>query len=251
MGRWAIPELDSYSEAPKPSQTSFMDRLKSTGVMAPAPVSSGTPWKPGYGQGLGVLAPPNNPWYAPNNVPQAAPANTGFAAGGGGMAAGGGGGIAGGGGGGPVNPPKPPPIDYSTYSEDALAGADSTFMDQRSMYAQALKNYLLDDERQRGVLKRDHDTAQEGIGRNRENGLTSLSADFSARGLGKSGLFTKALQEGEDQYSKQKETVTTGLKNSNDDLDFRQLKFKNDNTNNIKGARQEAIARLMAKQSLT
>jgi hypothetical protein len=135
-----------------------------------------------------------------------------------------------------------------------MAEVDSTFMDQKSMYAKALKNYIDDYERQKTGLGLDADTAKGGVERNRQVGLTGLSEDFSSRGLGNSGLFIDSLGKADTQYDKQRDNITTGLTNSIGDLDFRKSKFvaeNGENGSNIQAARREAYARLAAAQNLT
>lgn len=149
----------------------------------------------------------------------------------------------------PPEPPKPTEADIRKMAE-----VDSTFLDQKSMYAAALKKFIEDNTRQRGVIERDSDTAREGIGRNRVNGLTSLSEDFAARGLATSGLFADNLDKAGDQYDKQKVNVDTGETNSLNDLAFRKSKYEAENGangSNVQAARREAFARLAAAQGLT
>lgn len=153
----------------------------------------------------------------------------------------------------PAAPPAPPkpPIDYSTYSEEQLAGVDSAFGEQRQMFKTALDKFLLEDTRQRGDVNRDKDVALEGIGRNETSGLTSLNEDFAARGLGKSGLRLGAVKEATDQYGRQRTNVRDGHTKSIGDLNARKEKMNSDTTNSIAASRREAYARLAAKQELT
>lgn len=223
------------------------------------PPTSNTPFKPGFGQGLGVLAPATNPYIAPPAAPspaaptnwaprpaptiprqQYSPVNNSPAIGGGG------------GGGGPVTEPAKPapsPADISKMAE-----VDSTFMDQKSAIANALKKYILDSDRQKGNLERDAGVATDGIERNRTVGLTGLSEDFSARGLGNSGMFRDQLDKADGQYDKQTAGITNSLKDSKNDLAFRRSKYEaenGENGTNIQAARREAYARLAAAQNLT
>lgn len=160
--------------------------------------------------------------------------------------------VGGGGGGGPVNPPRPPRT-YDSFT-DQEAATDSTFTDQKSAYANALKKFIEDNDRQKGILETDAGIAQKGIERNKTNGLTGLSEDFASRGLSNSGMFRGELDNASDQYGKQKEQVTMGLKNGTDDLGFRRAKYEQENGENgtnIQAARREAFARLAASQGLT
>lgn len=219
--------------------------------------SSGTPW----------AAPPPavpNPAPAPRRIasepypiqqqsfttgpgiPQETISGGNFGGGSGGGAIGGG---ASGGGGGGVSSP----MSYGQFTDD-MAATDSTFMDQKSAYANALKKFIEDNDRQRGILERDAGVATEGIGRNRTNGLTGLSEDFASRGLVNSGMFRGELDKADDQYDRQETQVKTGLKNGQDDLAFRRAKYEQENGENgtnIQAARREAFARLAASQGLT
>jgi hypothetical protein len=143
---------------------------------------------------------------------------------------------------------------FAASSAPMDAEVDSTFVDQKSMYANALTKYIEDADRQEKGLNLDAKTAKEGIGRNRTVGLTGLSEDFAARGLANSGMFTDNLDRADDQYDKQEENVGTGLTNALGDLNFRKSKFiseNGENGTNVQAARREAYARLAAAQNLT
>lgn len=145
------------------------------------------------------------------------------------------------------------PMSYDQFTDDQAA-TDSTFMDQKSAYANALKKFIEDNDRQSSILDQDAKIAQEGIGRNRTNGLTGLSEDFASRGLVNSGMFRSELDKADGQYDKQETQVKTGLKNAKDDLGFRRAKYEaenGENGTNIQAARREAFARLAASQGLT
>ena len=166
-----------------------------------------------------------------------------------------GGGSFGGGdmGGGIASAPAPRPMQYSEFTDD-MAATDSTFMDQKSAYANALKKFIEDNDRQSKILDADAGTAKAGIARNRTAGLTSLGEDFASRGMVNSGLYTNEQGKASQQYQKQDDQVTTGLKNAKDDLGFRRAKYEaenGENGTNIQAARREAFARLAASQGLT
>lgn len=138
--------------------------------------------------------------------------------------------------------------------DDQLAQVDSAFMDQKSMYAAALKKYLEDYTLQGKNIDKDRDTAVEGVGINKDRGLTSLNEDFAARGLGRSGLVAKEHGNATQAYDRQESNILTGAKRSHDDLDFRKNKYvgeNGENGSNMQTARREAYARLVAKQDLT
>lgn len=159
-----------------------------------------------------------------------------------------------GGGGEATTPAAPVKPKLSEADLNEMAEVDSTFMDQKSMYANALKKYIEDYGRQKTNLELDASTAQTGIARNREVGLTGLSEDFASRGLANSGMFADNLDKADTQYDKQKENVTTGLTNSIGDLNFRKAKYEAENGangTNVQAARREAYARLAAAQNLT
>lgn len=138
--------------------------------------------------------------------------------------------------------------------DDALAQVDSAFMDQKSMYAQALKKYLEDFTLQNQNIDLDMGDALKGVGLNRKNGLTSLNEDMAARGLGHSGLQVKAVDDASQAYDRQESNIETGAKRQHDDLNFRKNKYvgeNGENGSNMQAARREAYARLVAKQDLT
>lgn len=131
---------------------------------------------------------------------------------------------------------------------------DSIFTDQQSAYANALKKFVADNDRQKENLQLDANTATQGIQRNRTLGLTGMSEDFAARGLSNSGMFVDQRGQASDQYARQKNNVVTGAANGVADLDFRRAKYDAENGaggTNIQAARREAYARLAAAQNLT
>lgn len=150
----------------------------------------------------------------------------------------------------PPPPPKPAPIDYTKYSDDALAGVDSAFTDQRGMYKNALDKFLLDATRQEGDIKTDATTALGGVDRNQVSGVTGLNEDFAARGLGRSGMRLNSVDEANQQYSRQRDSVRQGRDRGLADIAARREKMQSDTQNNIQAARREAYARLAAKQEL-
>lgn len=135
-----------------------------------------------------------------------------------------------------------------------MAEVDSIFTDQQSAYANALKKYQADNNRQKSVLKADANTAFKGIGRNQTLGMTGMGEDFAARGLANSGMYADQMDKGNAQYGLQKTNVQSGLTNSLNDLAYRRSKFETENGangTNIQAARREAYARLAAAQNLT
>ena len=225
-----------------------------------SPASTGVPTNPNGpvpSSGTPLIQPRFNPAPAPSpaapyyggTVPspaaqQMAPIQGGYGGGGGGMA--GGGGDMGG-------SVSRSPMSFEQFTDD-MAATDSVFMDQKSQYANALKKFIEDNERQKGILDQDAGIAQDGIKRNRTNGLTGLSEDFASRGLANSGMFTEELGKADKQYDNQSTQVKTGLKNAQDDLSFRRAKYEQENGengSNIQAARREAFARLAASQNLT
>ena len=161
----------------------------------------------------------------------------------------------------PVDPPKPPPPPKKTVDDFAklydtnqeLAAVDSTFAEQRSLYADLLKKYIADYEVQKKNVNTDADLGIEGIKKNKVNGLTSLNEDFAARGLGYSGLQAKEHGNASSAYDKQSSNVELGRTRSVNDLDFRKNKYvgeNGENGSNMGAARREAYARLVAKQDI-
>lgn len=131
---------------------------------------------------------------------------------------------------------------------------DSIYTDQKSAYANALKKYIDDSNRQKGILQQDAGTALKGINRNQTLGMTGMGEDFAARGLANSGMYADQMDKGNAQYDLQKTNVQHGLTNSLGDLSFRRAKYEAENGpngTNMQAARREAYARLAAAQNLT
>jgi hypothetical protein len=133
---------------------------------------------------------------------------------------------------------------------DELSALDSTFMDQKSMLADALSKYIADYERQGKRLGEDRDFAIKGIGRNREQGTKNIAEDFAARGLGKSGLWDQARTDANTAFDRQENATNKSFADQNSTLDFNKGKFERDNTANLASARRDAIARLTQAQGL-
>lgn len=239
-----------------------------TPAAGPIP-SSGTPWAPtpaapAPAPRIASEAYPiqQNYGQAPQNYSQNYAQPVGGGGYGGGISDGGGGGYGGGGSAAPARP-----MTYDQFSDD-MAATDSTFMDQKSAYANALKKYIAEHQRQygegnvqdenggmwTGTLGRDAKTAVDGIGRNRTMGLTSLGEDFASRGLSNSGMYGDEMTKASQRYADQSTGVKNGLKDARADLDFRKAKYEQENGENgtnIQAARREAFARLAASQGLT
>lgn len=183
----------------------------------------------------------------------------------------GGGGYGGGGGGmagiqntapaAPISPPKPPPPPRKTVEDFAklyddnseLAAVDSTFAEQKSLYAQLLKKYLADHDINIGNINDDARLGKEGIAQNMTRGLTSLNEDFAARGLGRSGLQAKEHDDTSQAFKKQETNVELQRVRGENDLNSRKNKYigeNGENGSNMSAARREAYARLVAKQDI-
>lgn len=161
----------------------------------------------------------------------------------------------------PVDPPKPPPPPKKTVDDFAklydtnqeLAAVDSTFAEQRSLYAQLLKKYLADHDVNMKNIGEDARLGKEGIEKNRVRGLTSLNEDFAARGLGYSGLVAKEHDDTSQAFKKQDANVDLQRVRGETDLNSRKNKYvgeNGENGSNMSAARREAYARLVAKQDI-
>lgn len=159
--------------------------------------------------------------------------------------------------------PAPAPVAKRLTADDfakqyknndkGLAITDSTFADQQSQYAKVLKDYMADYDRQSKDLTDETKVARDGIGRNREIGMTNQAEDMFARGLGNSGLFSQEQDKARDAYARQDTNVADSRTRQQGDLDFRKNKFQGENGasgSNIQAARREAYNRLALKQQL-
>jgi hypothetical protein len=185
--------------------------------------------------------------------------------------------LAGGGGGGGAAaasmaaPAAPPRINYG--GAEYLNGSkdselDGTFHDQASMYASKLKKYVADYEAQAGKnaygqdaasfdmknlggsMGVDHTNAQQGIARNKDQGLRGLSEDFANRGMINSGLYGRDFDVSRDQYDRQGQNLDQGTRNQLQTLGFNRGNQETDNVAQIGAARRDALNRLAQAQSL-
>lgn len=217
---------------------------------APAPTPKGSIFT-NAAKAIAPKAPAIN--YAPWQAPAAqAPAQQSY-----GMSApiGGGGGYMGGGGGvgtgGNAGISAPPMQSYSMDDpNDRIAQADSTFRGQESLYNESLKKFLADITRRKQTLEKDTNQAREGIGRNRELGLTGMGEDFAARGLGHSGLWVDAQKKGMDSYTRQDNNVLDAKTTGDADLEFSASKETADNGARVQAAKRDALYRLSLKNNL-
>lgn len=175
----------------------------------------------------------------------------------------------------PIAPPAPVMPDYNSWNDDQVAGGDSAFGEQRSLYANKLKKYIEDytnqvgdntygkdfkdgqglDEWSKGTgggrMGADYRLANTGLARNRELGLTNVAEDFAARGMANSGLYANSFQKAIESYNRQKQGLDSATSNQIADLSTKRANFESDNTANIQAARRDAIGRLMQNFNLT
>jgi hypothetical protein len=204
-----------------------------------------------------------------NNYQPATPIQQGFPAN-----AGGGGFDPGQGVSAPIAPPAPVMPDYNSWNEDQVAAGDSAFADQRSLYSNKLKKYIEDytnqvgdnaygkqfengqglDEWSKGTgggrMGADYRLANQGLGRNRELGLTNVAEDFASRGMANSGLYANSFQKAIEGYNRQKQGLDSATSNQISDLSTKRANFETDNTANIQAARRDAIGRMMQNFNL-
>lgn len=223
-------------------------------------VTGKIPWIPPAPAPVGSWRQPPAPAQAPYQAPAYQAPQGGYAQGGYDMQPTYGGGSVGGGGGGGGQMAAPiqrlTADDFAAKyknSDNGLALTDTTFADQQSQYAKVLKEYIADYDRNIKTLDSDTKVAREGIGRNRENGLTSQAEDFFARGMGNSGVFAQEQQKAGDQYTRQDQNVKDAQTRQTGDLKFRRAKFEGENGangSNVQAARRDAYNRLALKQQL-
>lgn len=175
----------------------------------------------------------------------------------------------------PVAPPAPVMPDYQSWNDDMVAGGDSAFGEQRSLYANKLKKYIEDYTNQvgndtygknyngegflgewskgngGGRMGADYRLANQGLARNRELGLTNVAEDFAARGMANSGLYANSFQKAIEGYNRQKQGLDSATSNQISDLSTKRANFESDNTANVQAARRDAIGRLMQNFNLT
>lgn len=186
-------------------------------------------------------------------------------------------GAGGGGGGGTAAveaPPRPVMPDYNSWTEDQVAAADSPFMDQRTMYQNKLQKYIADYESQAGNnaygqdyngadflskwsagsgggrMGQDYRMASQGVGRNREMGLTNVAEDFASRGMANSGLYADNFQKAIEGYNRQKQGLDSATSGGLQDLSFKRGNFEGDTQAGVQSARRDAIGRLMQNFNL-
>ena len=174
-----------------------------------------------------------------------------------------------------IEPPRPVMPDYNSWTEDQVAAGDSAFMDQRSMYQNKLQKYIADYEAQAGNnaygqdyggadflskwsagsgggrMGGDYRMASQGVGRNREMGLTNVAEDFASRGMANSGLYADSFQKAIEGYNRQKQGLDSATTGQVQDLSFRRGNFEGDTTAGVQSARRDAIGRLMQNFNLT
>jgi hypothetical protein len=130
------------------------------------------------------------------------------------------------------------------------AWVDSVYTEQAALYNNALDKFKKENNRQRGIVNADAGLAYQGVARNRTQGMTSLSEDFAARGMGRGGVFNSASRDAGAQYSRQKDNVTLGKTRGIQDLQAQRAKYEADNSQQVAAARREAYARLASRQKL-
>lgn len=151
----------------------------------------------------------------------------------------------------PAPPPEPPKPSWSMANSNKEIGqVDSTFRDQEAAFNEALQKYIADYNADKSGVERDSKTALEGIGRNRQIGLTGVQEDFAARGLSNSGLRVDAWKKGNQQYDSQEQNIETSKTDNIRRLDFGKGKYEAETKAKVQEAKRDALARLAASQSL-
>lgn len=176
----------------------------------------------------------------------------------------------------PIAPPAPVMPNYDSWNDDQVAGGDTAFGEQRSLYANKLKKYVEDftnqvgdnaygkqfgengqglDDWSKGTgggrMGADYRLANAGLGRNREMGLTNVAEDFASRGMSNSGLYANSFQKAIEGYNRQKQGLDSATSGQISDLSTKRANFETDNTANTQAARRDAIGRMMQKFNLT
>jgi hypothetical protein len=218
---------------------------------------SGTPWAPGYGQGLGVLAPANNPYSSPNQPAAPAPAPayqapSAFSDGGlySGAAAntpsfGIGSPDSGsyGGGGSPAPQSKP------VMSESDWLAGDSEYQNQLTEFGTTLQDFLTRLTKQRSDFTEDYNTASKGLDRNETQGLLGVGEDFTNRGLANSGLFANSRKEAQTGFQNQRDGMKTAKTRAESDFQT-QENDKRSQTDAAKGnAKRSSLSRMAMNQA--
>lgn len=185
-----------------------------------------------------------------------------------------GGGNAGATGGVNTDPPRPVMPNFDKWSDTQIEAGDSAFMDQRRMYQNKLQKYIADYENQvgnnaygqkfdgdflsqwakgggGGRMGADYRMADQGVGRNREMGLTNVAEDFASRGMANSGLYADSFQKAIEGYNRQKQGLDSATTGQIQDLSFKRGNFEGDTQAAIQAARRDAIGRLMQNFNLT
>ena len=203
--------------------------------------------KPGYGQGLGVLAPASNPYskpnppapaYRPQPQPQptySPPATPSF-----GIGAPDSGGMGG--------APQPEPQAQPVMSEGDWLSGDGEYQNQMTEYDNSLKDFLARLTTQQNDFTADYNTAARGLGQNRERGLQQVGEDFTSRGLANSGLFNHSRDEAVQQFDQQKSGLDSAKSRALSDFG-NQRTDKTKATNQAKGnARLASLGRMSMNQ---
>lgn len=151
-----------------------------------------------------------------------------------------------------VRPQAPPPATSPgpIQNIEAYLGADTGYQQQLRGFNQALQDFLADVTRRRGTLETDFGTSQKAMGDQRLRDLATIEDDYGARGLGRSGLYAKAVGDYETEYG----TRMSDLQRRQDEalamLTQEEGNFKSQQQLKEQQAKEQAIARRAAQYGL-
>lgn len=165
----------------------------------------------------------------------------------------------------PMAPPEPPRPQFAPggrkefmqlspeqqqMAQDKYLGGDSDYTEQVGLYQKALDDFVKRIAGKIGTFEQDATDATNSNIKNEGMSVDNLGADFGARGLSYSGLFTQARDKTKDRFSEGRVNITknknTNVQNAKND----QADYEAETEINKKNAQRASLLRMAQQQQL-
>jgi hypothetical protein len=140
-------------------------------------------------------------------------------------------------------PPKPKPYTPSPTANNPDSFADSAYKAQLAALEKALSNYRAQMQLQKDRIGIDYAQAERDIGRQRDRDLTNIQEDYAARGIVRSGVYGKRVDDYSTEYNNQLANLARARDRGIQDLDVGYANYNDEWGLNKGNATDAAIQR--------
>lgn len=156
----------------------------------------------------------------------------------------------------PSPPPSPNPGAIPTIASpappaapniNAYLGMDTTYLQQKRDFQNALANYLSQERTQKSKLNEDYSSANNALNTQKTQDLGNIQSDYASRGLLTSGLFADANAKYNTDFLQKLAELTKNQRRGLTDLTSGETDFRKQQLLEEQRAREQAIARRASK----